>query len=137
MRYAQINRAGEVLVFLDGDPAQWPDLVAANALRSCGPEVQAGWVWTNGAFVPPPQGATRRVVTPLDFRRRFTAPERGAITRAAAQGVAQGWTQLQEFIDDLASAAEVDLDSPDLREGMDLLVHYDLLTPARRLEILS
>jgi hypothetical protein len=138
MRYAQINRAGEVLVFLHGDPAQWPDLVAADALRSCGANVDVGWVWTGEGFVPPPpEPARKRIIPPLEFRRRLVADERASITLAASRGLEQGDATLQLWLDDLNSATEVDLDSPVLRQGLDLLVHAGLLPPARIGELLA
>jgi hypothetical protein len=135
-RYAQIA-GGVVVAFLPGPPEQWADLHAADALRVCGPEVQNGWTWNGSGFEPPaaPQGS--RILPPLEFRRRFTPAERSAITIAAAQWAQQGFPILQEFMDDLSAAGQVDLDSPDLREGMDLLLYFDLLTPERPAKLLA
>lgn len=134
MRYAQIA-GGAAVVFLEGAPDDWPDLRDAGVLHSAGPEVRTGWLWDGATFQPPPVTPVSRVVSSLEFRRRFTPAERGAITKAASDGVRAGFTVLQEFMDDLSAAGEVNLDSRDLAEGIDLLVHFDLL-PAGRVAVI-
>lgn len=137
MRYAQIDRAGHALTFLEGKPDDWPDLAAAGVLQPCGPDVAAGWRWDGSEFVPPPVAAPDRVVAAQAFRRRFSGAERTAITLAASRGLEQGDATLQVWLDDLNSATEVSLDSPDLREGLGALVAAGLLTEERLSQLLA
>lgn len=137
MRYAQISAdTGMVVVLLDGDIKDWPDLDAAGVLVPCSAEVEAGWVWDGKAFAPPPS-ATAGVVTSLEFRRRFTPAERRAITLAAAESLREGSSILQEWIDDLSAASTIDLKSVDLREGIDLLVYFGFIDAKRATELLA
>lgn len=124
MRYAQVDGAGRAVAFLDGHPDDWPDLRDAGVLRVAGPTVEQGWVWDGTQFAAPP--TVRHPVTPLVLRRRFTAQERAAITLAASQGLEAGDATLQVWLDDLNSATEVDLSSPDLREGLQFLVLHGI-----------
>lgn len=52
-RYAQIDRNGRALVFLDGHPDDWPDLRDAGVLIAASGEIEPGWVWNGTEFTPP------------------------------------------------------------------------------------
>ena len=138
MRYAQLDRDGtRIATFLDGNPDDWPDLRDAGVLQACGPEVSAGWVWDGKEFAPPVTTPGPRIIPPLDFRRRFTPAERGAITLAASRGLEGGKPALQVWLDDLISATALDLDSAELRAALDMLVASGLLATDRRAEIVT
>lgn len=78
---------------------------------------------------PPPPA---RIITPRQFRERFTASEQAAIMQGAIADVAVlGW-RLRA-----AEASEIDLDHPETISGMDFLVSKGLLTEARKAEILA
>ena len=136
MRYAQVQ-GGTVVTFLEGKPEDFPDLVKAGVLQPARTEVEVAWAWDGNQFTPPPTPARVRVVTPLAFRQRLTPAEGSAITMAAASYVSQGFTILQEMMEDLVGAVEVNLDSADVRQGLDLLIHLDLLNAERAAEILA
>jgi hypothetical protein len=120
-----------IVALLDGEPDDWPDLRDAGMLRPCGEEVPVGWVWDGEAFVPPAPPVGPRIITPLDFRRRFTDAERAAITLAASRGLDRGDATLQVWLDDLNSATEVDMDLPEVAAALVLLVAAKLVTTAR------
>lgn len=128
-RYAQIA-GGRVVAFLPGPPEQWPDLHAAGALVQAGDDVKLGWVWDGVALAPPPPREAPAIPA-LEFRRRFTPMERSAMTLAASRGLEAGDATLQVFLDDLAAAGTVRLDSPELAAGVAYLVASGLL-PAER-----
>jgi hypothetical protein len=77
----------------------------------------------------PPQ---RRVVSALVFLDRLTQAERIAIRRAARAN-----EKLEDWLDMLRAAQEVDLDDPRTTGGMAAIVDAGLLTAARRDEILG
>ena len=60
----------------------------------------------DGAPVPVP-----RAIPALDFRRRFTPPERAAVTLAASRALEHGDATLQVWLDDVNAALAVHLDS--------------------------
>lgn len=95
----------------------------------------------DGTFVdapePPPAPVILRMLDALEFRRRLTLAERGAITLAAAQALAAGDPSLQVGLDDLSAARQVDLDDPELGDWLDRMVAAELLTPARRAAVLA
>lgn len=81
-----------------------------------------------------PAGTPRppRQIPPLEFRRRFTDPERAAIHAAALAN-----PTLLTWVMDAASAQVIDLDDPATVAAMQLLVDGGLLTVERRDEILA
>ncbi len=73
-----------------------------------------------------------RVVTPREFRLRFTAQEQAAIMAAAMQDVdVLAWRLAA------AEAQEVDLDHPDTVAGVQFLVARGLITASRAGELLA
>lgn len=74
----------------------------------------------------------RRVIPALAFLERFTADERITIRRAAR--VNEG---LEDWLDMLRAAQEVDLDDTRTISGLNALVNAGLLIAKRRDEILS
>jgi hypothetical protein len=66
------------------------------------------------------------VVDALAFRRLFTEAERRAITAAARSD-----DTVRMFMDDAAAAAMLQLDHPDVTQGLDYLVASGIITRAR------
>lgn len=98
------------------------------------------WIEAGGeveAYVAPSPPAASRIITPREFRMRFTATERATITLAASQALIAGDATLQVYLDDLSSATEIDLDHPEITAGLDALVDAELLTSARRDEMFA
>ena len=77
-----------------------------------------------------PQPETK--ITRLAFRNRFTFAEKVAIETAAQSDV-----EVKVLLDDQNSASFVDLARADAAAGLDLLVSKNLITLARRNEILN
>jgi hypothetical protein len=119
-----------------------PDMLAACvALTAAQAEqVQPGWLYDGAAFTPldaPTQPAAPRTCAPQEFRLRFTAEERGALTLAAWKGLEAGDPLLRVFLDDISARPEVDLDHPDTLAGMQLIVSAGVIRAERAAEILA
>lgn len=90
---------------------------------------------------PEPHQPTRRRITPLAFRRRFTAAERAAIEWAAVDradatsGERQQAAQLRSTLKDQELASFIDLDDPDVAAGVQLLETVGLIADGRALQI--
>ncbi|WP_428142977.1 hypothetical protein [Delftia acidovorans] len=90
---------------------------------------------------PEPQQPTRRRITPLAFRRRFTGAERAAIEWAAvdradaASSERQQAAQLRSTLKDQELASFIDLDDPDVAAGVQLLEDVGLIADGRALQI--
>ena len=72
-------------------------------------------------IAPLPQ---KTILTPHEFRSRFTFSEKVSIKQSTDAGV-------QVVQDDLMAAQEIDLENHGLIEGMGYLVGQGLITPAR------
>ena len=94
---------------------------------SCTPEsgVAVGRYWNGWTFHAPQW-------TSYEFLKRFTVQERSAIRVESFQDDA-----LADFLQFCTAAQFVVADDPTTVAGMDYLVSLNLLTPARRAEILS
>lgn len=103
---------------------------------------QMGPAWIIDANPPQPSWAREdspmpvypapRILTKLEFRNRFTMEEKVAIYTEAKTDVG-----VAVWLDDLASAENVDLDSPITQQGVQGLVALGLITQARQDEILN
>lgn len=82
----------------------------------------------------PPEPARRRVVTPLAFMERLTQSERIAIRTAAR---AAGGEALDDWLDMLRAAQDVDLDDPRTVAGVAAVVAAGLLTAERGAALLA
>lgn len=80
----------------------------------------------------PPPPPPVRVISALSFLERLTPDERIRIRRAAK--VSEG---LEDWLDMLRAAQEVDLDDPRTVSGLNAMVNAGLLSPKRRDEILE
>lgn len=107
--------------------------------QECDEGVKVGDVWTGEAFEAPlPAPASPRIIGALEFRRqRFTAVEREAITLAASRGLEENDARLQLWLDDLAAAGVVNLDSAEIRERVAGLALLGLIEGHRVAEILA
>ena len=97
------------------------------------------WVEAGGVADPAPVvvPAPIRVITPREFRQRFTNDERAAITLAASVALAAGDPTLQVWLDDLSASQVVELDHPEVAAGLDGLVVAGLISTERRAAILA
>ena len=90
---------------------------------------------------PEQQQPTRRRITPLAFRRRFTSAERAAIEWAAVDRAEAGTmermqaAQLRSTLKDQELASFIDLDDPDVAAGVQLLETVGLIADGRALQI--
>lgn len=98
----------------------------------------AGWVLgtrptpSNEPPEAPPSDPTLRAVTALTFLERFTPDERIAIRRAAR--LSEG---LEDWLDMLRAAQEVDLDDPRVFAGLNAIVNAGVLRFDRVPELLA
>lgn len=136
MRYALVSPGGVAVTILEGHPDDWPDLRDAGVLLQVDDAARPGWVLLDGTPAPP-AAQQRRVLTPLEFRRRFTAAEQLAITLAASRGLERDDATLQVWLDNLSAARDVDLENPELAAGLALLVGLGLLASERVPELLD
>lgn len=90
-----------------------------------GTPVKAGYAWTGTDWEAPRWSA-------YEFLKRFSWQERAAIRIASANDNA-----VADFLQLCTAAQIVIADDPTTVAGMDYLVSLNLLTPARRAEILS
>lgn len=99
-----------------------------------GDDVRIGYIYSNGAFAPPPspEPAPRLRLSKREFRNQFTMPEKQAIYTAAESSV-----DVRIFLDDLMAVDFVDLDFPDTMAAVNSLESAGLLAPGRASEILS
>jgi hypothetical protein len=90
-----------------------------------GVTVKVGYLWGGWEWQAPRW-------TALEFLKRFTWQERASIRIASVDDEA-----VADFVQLSQAAQEVVADDPVTVAGMDYLVSLNLLTPARRAEILS
>lgn len=90
-----------------------------------GVSVRVGYIWNGWDWEAPRW-------TAYEFLKRFTWQERAAIRIASANDDA-----VADFLQLCTAAQIVIADDPTTVAGMDYLVSLNLLTPARRAEILS
>jgi len=141
-KFALLHADGTVQGFLSDDlheiPAEavpisdtlWAEWIEHTATRR----------WIDGQLVVievAPPAPVPPMITPREFRLRFTLAERAALTLAASQTLLQGDPSLQVFLDDLSAAQTVDLAHPEILAGMDAIVAADLISRARADEILA
>jgi hypothetical protein len=106
--------------------------------QGCDETVAVGDVWGSEGFeAPPPPPAPPRIIPALEFRRRFTDAEREAITLAASRGLEENDARLQLWLDDLAAAGEVSLDSAEIRARVESLALLGLIEGRRAADILA
>ena len=136
--YAQLDAAGVAVALTQAGE----EITAANMRRL--PQYDASvlgrrWTGTKWVDVPPPK--TSRRITPLAFRRRFTATERAAIEWAAVDRAEAGTmermqaAQLRSNLKDQELASFIDLDDPDVAAGVQLLETVGLIADGRALQI--
>lgn len=73
-----------------------------------------------------------RALSPLEFMERFTKTERKTIRAKSKQN-----DDLEDFFDLLRAATHVHVDDPRVLAGMAFMVSLDLITPARKAEVLT
>lgn len=143
-KFALLHADGSARGFLSDD---LHDEIPAEAVP-ISDEIWAEWIdhtatrrWVDGQLVvievEEPATPVPQMITPREFRLRFTLAERAALTLAASQALLQGDPSLQVFLDDLSAAQTVDLAHPEILAGMDAIVAADLISRSRADEILS
>ena len=103
------------------------------------------YVPASGAFevLPPVVAPAARSVSVKGFRFRFTPAEKAAIEWAAVDRPDQPDAQrmqaaaLRSDLKDQAQATYIDLDAPDVLDGVQTLEAMAILAPGRALEILT
>lgn len=132
MQYAKIENDKVVHVILcDAEfasklPGEWlpsPDGVGI------------GWYCISGVFSSPgtnPDISVNRTITKLVYTQRFTQAERIGIRSAAAVSPV-----VQDYIELLVLAQDVNLDHPETISGVNALEAAGLLAPGRAAEILA
>lgn len=140
--YAQLDAGGVVIAVTQlAAAAQSPELVEV-------PAIDAGLIGMRydaeaGTFVPGPEVAVLRRITPLAFRRRFTAAERAAIEWAAVDRAddtalqRQRAAALRSRLKDQEMAAFIDLDDADVIAGAQEIEAAGLIAFARAQQILT
>lgn len=133
-RFAILNAASivENVALADDalDPA-WIDLTNLD------PQPGPGWSYSEGSFAPPPAPPAPpplpRIITKVSMltRRLTTAEFVGILTAAKTDVAIEAW----KYVFDAAS--QIDLDAPNTKDGMALLVAKNLLTQERADEILG
>lgn len=78
-----------------------------------------------------PRAVRKEPITPVEFRRRFTLPERQAI-----KTVRENDAIVDDFMDELAMAQSVDLDDAGTLAALDYLVGIGVINLQRRGEII-
>ena len=119
MTYAILDQSDRCTAIVTTEPAAGVRWVKAGA------DAAVGKIWNGWGFNAPKW-------TSYEFLKRFTWQERSAIRIAGFDDDA-----VADFLTLCTAAQEVVADDPVTQAGMDYLVSLNLLTPARRAEILS
>ena len=108
-----------------------PPFIGGVWINITGQHVGPGYTYENGVFSPPPPPP--RIVTKVDMlTKRFTMAEfTGIVTASKTDPEVEAWMIIFE------SAATIDLDSQNTKDGIAMLVSKNLLTQARADEILN
>ncbi len=132
MRYAIIENGVVVNVVEAPEPMAGKEMVATL-------EAGIGWTWSNGEFTRPslPPAAPIRRIRTLAFRRRLPVEARRALTVAASAALDGGDATLQTWLDDLAASREVDLDDPEVADGVAALVAAGLISAGQAQTLLA
>lgn len=105
-----------------------------------GSPVPDGWrvvaETANPQYLTHPQ---KRVLTRLEFRRRFTLAERVAVDDAPNNPAlpAQARAAARTLLTDLSLAEEIDLNDPDVAQGLQFFASLGLIAPERVAQILG
>lgn len=130
MRYALIKN-GKVVNIIDADAGFVAGLTGFDAAVASD-EASIGWNYADGALIAPEAPEPHPVVqlTQLAFLRRFTTPERIAITASPDPLV-------QDFLTLLGMAQDVRLDDADTVMGTNYLEQSGLIGAGRAAAILA
>lgn len=131
---AELIEDGAVPIAERFAPAIVQDLVAVPQ----GVAVAERWRFAGGAFTAPEAASVHwRRIRPLALRQRMSPATRAAITLAASTALDAGDATLQVFLDDMATAREVNLDSGDLVAGVAMLLAAGLIDVTQRDALLA
>lgn len=112
----------------EDDLENWYSLEVADDLNYAGAEYNPDTQQLNKL-----PGSAARKLSKVAFRARFTAAEQVAIYTAAKTDVV-----VQILLDDVAAVRDsVDLDYPQLSDGLQYLVGLGILTPERKEQMLA
>lgn len=138
--YALIKDAFVVNVITADDPAfieilrpDYTDIIELQDGQSCGP----GDAYENGEFLKPPappipEPEPIRIISRFAFRSRFTTEEKQAIYTVSESNIT-----IKIWLDDLASAENVDLDLPETVSNVTALESAGLIAEGRAAAILA
>jgi len=126
MIYAVIDKAtgNEVYRYTADAPIEWSGMEFSTHDHVVVPEESTA---NNQSITP-----TQKILTKLEYLRRFTQAERIAIRQAAAQNAV-----LDDYLKLLELAQEVNLSDPDAIAAVQMLEAYGLLAPGRAAEIIN
>jgi hypothetical protein len=126
MIYVVIDKAtgNEVYRYIADSPIEWVGMEFATHDHVIVPDETV----SNSQSIAP----TPKILTKLEYLRRFTQEERIAIRQAAAHNAV-----LDDYLKLLELAQEVNLSDPDAVAAVQMLEAYGLLAPGRAAEILN
>jgi hypothetical protein len=129
----------DVTIKWEGIEEELPFTASATDTEAHGRDIfaaaSAGQFGPIADFVPTPEAPALpppTTVTPLQFVERFTDAEQLSIVGATLQNA-----QVKLWYDKLLAASFVDLADPRLSAGLDSLVAFGLITPERKVEVMS
>ena len=135
MKYCRLNPLTErgqlVLDCTERDPATSFHPVIAAEFIQCPDEVQNGWYrWSDGTFSPRAEPYWKTAMTRYEFLTLFTLEERTAI-----RGAAKTDPVIEDMLQLLGIANDIDIADPNTSGGLDYLAGKGLITAERCAEI--
>ena len=140
--YAQLNEDSiAVAVIQVTSEIDAPGLIALDRFDTS--VIGKRWTGTHWESVPQPEAALPRKITKRAWRARFAKAERAAIEWASVDRAdatlqeRQMAAALRSDLKDQEQAIYIDLDDPDVADGLQQLVAFGLIAAHRPAEILS
>lgn len=137
-KYALINNnIVENLAIIEGDENlkyfkdKFEEVISLNSDATS--LVSVGWILDNGVLFPPKINETiPKILSSVDFLNRFTLMERSKITDASSNDtlIKIWWELINKLVD-------VNLEDPNVLEGLDYAIGKNLLKPERKDQILA
>jgi len=126
-RYAQIS-GGVVHLVIESETD--PDGINGEWI-ACG-DASPGWLYDGSTFAPPAPVVLPKIISKVQYLKRFTQAERVAVREAA---------KVSPIVDDyirlMDAASDIDLADPDTVDGVNALEAAGLLAAGRSAEVLA